>query len=281
MEIQSAKFWPLTVFIGLSLLFSTSLRAQTNVKDAPEFGARISLGLDKKIVKGLHITLEEEARFDNNFRGFDRLQTTLGIQYKVHNNVKLGLGYAFIAPYSQSNSTFKNMRHRLMADITGTLKMGNWNLSLKERFQWTYRMGDINLFQNPRNLLGLKSRLMLKYKGGRIIEPYVSVEVRNVFNAPSVSAYFDGTDYMTESGATTGDPGWFLTGYDNCYVNRVRSCLGMDVKINKKHNLNFAFLGDYVRDKVIDANSDGTKLKSYTKVTGFVGNICTSYVFSF
>lgn len=281
MEIQSAKFWPLTVFIGLSLLFSTSLRAQTNVKDAPEFGARISLGLDKKIVKGLHITLEEEARFDNNFRGFDRLQTTLGIQYKVHNNIKLGLGYAFIAPYSPSNSTFKNMRHRLMADITGTLKMGNWNLSLKERFQWTYRMGDINLFQNPRNLLGLKSRLMLKYKGGRIIEPYVSVEVRNVFNAPSVSAYFDGTDYMTESGATTGDPGWFLTGYDNCYVNRVRSCLGMDVKINKKHSLDFAFLADYTRDKIIDANSDGTKLKSYTKVTEFKGNICASYVFSF
>lgn len=281
MEIHLEKSHPLTLFIGLFLFFSGFIQAQTDVKDDPEFGARISLGLDKKIVKGLHITLEEEARFDNNFSSFDRLQTTLGIQYKVHNNIKLGLGYAFIAPYSPSNAAFKNLRHRLMADITGTLKMGNWNLSLKERFQWTYRMGDINLFQNPRNLLGLKSRLMLKYKGGRIIEPYVSVEVRNVFNAPSVSAYFDGTDYMTESGATTGDPGWFLTGYDNCYVNRVRSCLGMDVKINKKHNLNFAFLADYVRDKVIDANSDGTKLKSYTKVTGFVGNICASYVFSF
>lgn len=280
MEIQSAKSWPFTLFIGLFLLFSTSLRAQTDVKDDPEFGARISLGLDKKIVKGLHITLEEEARFDNNFSGFDRLQTTLGIQYKVHNNIKLGLGYAFIAPYSPSNATFKNVRHRLMADITGTLKMGNWNLSLKERFQWTYRMGDMNLFQSPRNLLGLKSRLMLKYKG-RIVEPYVYVEMRNVFNAPSVYAYFDGTDYMTESGATTGDPGWFLTGYNNCYVNRVRSCLGLDFKISKKHELNIALLGDYVRDKVIDANSDGTKLKSYTKVTGFVGNICASYVFSF
>ena len=280
MEIQSAKLWPFTLFIGLFLLFSTSLRAQTDVKDDPEFGARISLGLDKKIVKGLHITLEEEARFDNNFSGFDRLQTTLGIQYKVHNNIKLGLGYAFIAPYSPSNATFKNVRHRLMADITGTLKMGNWNLSLKERFQWTYRMGDMNLFQSPRNLLGLKSRLMLKYKG-RIVEPYVYVEMRNVFNAPSVYAYFDGTDYMTESGATTGDPGWFLTGYNNCYVNRVRSCFGLDFKISKKHELNIALLGDYVRDKVIDANSDGTKLKSYTKVTGFVGNICASYVFSF
>ncbi|MBO4381762.1 MAG: DUF2490 domain-containing protein [Bacteroidales bacterium] len=280
MEIQSAKSWPFTLFIGLFLLFSTSLRAQTDVKDDPEFGARISLGLDKKIVKGLHITLEEEARFDNNFSGFDRLQTTLGIQYKVHNNIKLGLGYAFIAPYSPSNAAFKNVRHRLMADITGTLKMGNWNLSLKERFQWTYRMGDMNLFQSPRNLLGLKSRLMLKYKG-RIVEPYVYVEMRNVFNAPSVYAYFDGTDYMTESGATTGDPGWFLTGYNNCYVNRVRSCLGLDFKISKKHELNIALLGDYVRDKVIDANSDGTKLKSYTKVTGFVGNICASYVFSF
>lgn len=257
------------------------LFAQTIEKLSPEVGARISVGMDKKIIKGLHVTLEEEIRFDNNFKSFDRFHTTLMLKYKVHKNIKLGLGYAFITPYSSTNKAFKNFRHRLMFDITGTLHLGRWNLSLKERFQWTYRAGDINVYQNPRNMLGLKSRLTLRYKGSKVAEPYIYVEMRNVLNAPAVSAYYDGTNYLTEEGYSTDVPGWFLSSYRNGYVNRVRGSIGVDVTIRKHHVLNFCFLADYVNDKVLDANSEGTKLKSYTKERGFVGNFGIGYVVSF
>ena len=36
-----------------------------------------------------------------------------------------------------------------------------------------------------------------------------------------------------------------------------------------------------VSDKVVDANADGTKLKSYTKEKGFKGTLGAGYVFAF
>lgn len=266
-----------SLFSCLTINFAN---AQTDVNLDPEFGARVSIGLDKKIVKGLHITLDQEARFDNNFRGFDRLQTQLGIKYKVNSYLKVGLGYALICPYSLSNNTFKNIRHRLMFDVTGTVKAGNWNFSLRERFQWTYRMGEFNLYQRPRNELSLKSRIQVKYNS-KVASPYLYFEIRNLFNAPIIYANYDGTNYVTNSGNEVGAPGWFLHGFKGVYVNRYRTCLGVEVKINKHNKLDFYFLGDFVSDKVVDANSEGTKLKSYTKEKGFIGSIGAEYVFAF
>ncbi|MCR4964394.1 MAG: DUF2490 domain-containing protein [Bacteroidales bacterium] len=272
--------WIIICLISLIVGLPFCSSAQTTTSLDPEVGLRLGIGIDKKLAKGLHLSLEEEMRMDNNFTDFNRLQTTLGLDYKVHKNIKLGLSYAMINPYSSSDKAFK-FRHRLMFDITGTLHLGKWNLSLKERFQWTYRAGDINVYQNPRNMLALKSRIMLKYKGSKVVNPYVYVEMRNVLNAPVVSAYYDGSNYLTEDGSTSGDAGWFLTGYNGGYINRVRGCLGVDINIKKHNVLNFYFLADYVHDKVIDANSEGTKLKSYTIENGFVGWLGASYTFKF
>ena len=268
--------------IAAALLLPIALKAQTNVALDPEFGGRISLGLDKKITKGLHVSLEEEARFDNNFGSFDRLQTTVGINYKVHPSIKVGLGYALINGYGANSKSFKDPRHRFMADVTGTLHYGQWNFSLKERFQVTRRTGDFNMYQNPQNALMLKSRLKAQYKGFGKVQPYAYFEVRNYLNAPVIEAAYDGTVYVTLNGySEEGEPGWFLTGFNGGYVNRLRGSLGVDVKLDKHNKLNFYFLGDYLMDKVVDANAEGTKLKSYTKESGFRGWVGAGYEYAF
>lgn len=270
-----------TVLLAMmAVLCTMPAFTQTDVRLDPEFGARISAAVDKKIIKGLHISLEEEARFDNNFRGFQRLQTTLGASYKVNNYFKCGVGYVLIAPYSSSTSSFGNLRHRLYADATGSIKFGNFSIALKERFQWTYRMGDFNEYQNPRNAFTLKSRLTFKYKF-RKVTPFAYFEIRNVFNAPVIHANFDGSSYLTDSGSEKGEPGWFLDGFKGVYVNRYRGATGIDVKVDSKNELSFYFMGDYLYDKVVDANAEGTKLKSYTTEKGFFGTIGAEYTFSF
>lgn len=260
-----------------------SIKAQTDDKQSAEVGARIAASVDKKLIKGLHLSLEEELRFDNNFKSFDRFHTTLALKYKVHENVKLGLGYALINSYSSSDAAFKNARHRIFFDVTGTLKLGNWNLSLKERFQATFRTGDYNVYQNPACALTLKSRLMVKYKGFRRAAPYAYFEIRNYMNAPVISAAFDSdaNAYCTLTGDESGDAGWFLQKFNGGYVNRYRGAIGVEVKIDKRNTLDFYFMGDYYTDKVVDANSDGTTLKSYTREYGFMGNLGVSYQFSF
>ncbi len=268
------------IIISILLTAAITANAQTDVALDPEFGARVSAGLDKKIRKGFHILLNEEVRFDNNFRSFDRLETTLGLTYKVNPYLKFGLGYMFIAPYSSTNSAFKNLRHRLYLDVKGTVHAGPWSFSLKERFQWTYRMGDFNEYQYPRNALMLKSRLTVKYNT-LIADPYLYFELRNFLNAPVIYANFDGTHYLTDEGLEKGDPGWFLHSFRGGYINRFRTCIGVEIKANLRNKLNFYFLGDFVNDKVVDANAEGTKLKSYTRERGFVGSIGAEYVYSF
>ena len=272
----------LFIFILLAAIpFGT--RAQTDADLDPEFGGRLSIGLDKKIVKGLHLSLEEELRWDNNFSNFNRLHTTAALQYKVLPYLKVGVGYALINPYSSSNNAFKDTRHRFMLDATGTVKFGLWQLSLKERFQITHRTGDFNIYQNPTNLMALKSRLTLKYKGLQRWTPYAYVELRNTLNAPVINALYNSTYgvYMTYSGSSTGEAGWFLDGFSGCYINRLRGSLGADYKINRHNTLNLYILLDYVSDKVVDANAEGTKLKSYTHEHGFVGQIGAAYEYSF
>lgn len=264
------------------LFFPIWAFSQTDTNLDPEFGGRISVSVDKRIVRGLHVELEEEVRFDNNFGSLDRLQTTLGVSYKVHPNIKLGVGYAMINGYGANSNSFKNMRHRFIADVTGTLHLGRWNLALKERFQATRRTGDYNVYQNPQTALTLKSRLSVRYKSMGRVEPYAYFEVRNYLNAPVIEAAFDGTTYYTLDGySETGEAGWFLKGFNGGYVNRLRGALGMDVRLTRRSTLNFYVLADYLMEKVVDANAEGTKLKSYTYEKGFRGWVGVGYEFAF
>ena len=273
------------LIIGLmglvGLMGPLRLHAQTEVDMDAEVGGRLAFSVDKKITKGLHVSLEEEIRMDNNFQSFDRFMTTLAASYKVHPNIRIGLGYALINPYSSTNSAFKSERHRLMVDVTGSYRFGDWSLSLKERFQATYRSGDMNEYQNPRTALALKSRLKLTYKAFRRWEPSVSVEVRNTLNAPVIKANYDGTHYLTDAGLQKGEAGWFLDGFNGWYVNRIRGTLGVEYKLSKNSLIEVALMADYLSDKVVDANAEGTKLKSYTLETGFQGWIVAGYCYTF
>lgn len=267
--------------IVLSAFGFPSLKAQNDVDLDPEFGGRLSVSIDKKLARGLHISLEEEIRMDNNFGSFDRFHTTLGLSYKVNDYLKLGVGYAMINPYSSSDGAFKSSRHRLMLDATGGLRFGDWRLSLRERFQATYRSGDMNEYQNPRTALTLKSRLKLSYKGLRRFEPYAYIELRNTLNAPVISASYDGTNYLTSALSQYGEAGWFIDSWTGMYVNRVRGSIGFEYRLSKASRIDISLLADRIVDKVVDANAEGTKLKSYTRETGFVGWINIGYSYSF
>lgn len=272
---------PLLAFFLFFIFRQATPHAQTAVSLDPEFGARLSASVDKKLAKGLHLNLEEEIRFDNNFKSFNRFHTTLDLTYKLNSNIKLGVGYSMINPYDSDNGAFKSSRHRLMVDATGGLRFGDWRLSLKERFQATVRTGDMNLYQNPRTAFALKSRLKLQYKGWRSIEPYAYVELRNTLNAPVVKANFDGTYYLTESLSRYGEAGWFLDGFTGVYVNRLRGCIGASFKFDRRSSIDVSVLADHVSDKVVDANAAGTKLKSYTLEEGFAGFLTVSYKYAF
>lgn len=171
LEFKGMKYTSVILAAAMALL-PVGAAAQTEESLDPEVGGRVAFTLDKKIVKGLHVSIEEEVRFDNNFGAFDRFHTTLGASYKVLPYLKVGLGYSLINGYSSSNSAFKTPRHRAFVDVTGSYRFGDWTVSLRERVQMTHRTDSFNEYQNPANAWALKSRVKVTYKGLRRWEPY-------------------------------------------------------------------------------------------------------------
>ena len=258
--------------------------AQTDINLDPETGCRLSVGFDKKIVKGLHISFSEELRLDNNFSSLDRFQTSLGATYKVNDYLKMGVGYALINGYSDSLASFKSPRHRLYIDITGSYRLGDWRIALRERIQTTHRTDNFNTYQNTENVWVLKSRLKVIYKGMKRLEPYGSMEVSNMLNAPVITAtYKEATDtwVSSETGLAKNEAGWFLDGFNGMYVSRVRATLGASYRLDRRNTIEVYLMGDYNIEKEVDANAEGTKLKAYTRKTGFVGWIGANYSYSF
>ena len=130
-----------TFLVVLVLLLPLALRGQGTLNELTnDFRGRISVGVDKKIIKGLHVGLEAEARLKDNFGRIGRLQADLNVSYKPLPWLKTSLGYVFMENVNSAGEW--KMRHRLYADVTGILDVGYWRLSLKERLQLTHK--DVN-----------------------------------------------------------------------------------------------------------------------------------------
>ena len=245
--------------------------AQVTVSELEtDFGARFSAGVDKKMAKGLHLSLDGELRMKDNFSTIGRWQAGAELSYKLNPYLKLGAGYNFIGKY---NSDFEFVpRHRFYFDASTGVRAGDWRFSLKERLQLTHRNPDnMNVYQAAPNALALKSRIKAEYKGLRSVSPYAYVEARVALNDPACSVKWDGSSFSDYN----------FTGYTDTYFNRVRGALGMEWKLSKQHALDFTLLGDYCYDKNVDTNAKGTKLKSLSYDRAFNTNICIGYKFSF
>ena len=254
---------------------------------AQEFAARTSVGADYKIVKGLHLGVEEELRVDDGFSGLEDLRTTVDLSYKLSNHFKFGGGYTLINPYKKSASAFGAERHRLFLDATGTFRTGDWQFSLKEKLQFTHRTDDsLNVYQKTRNALSLKSRAGVKYKGFYDWEPFVYLEARTALNDPwgTVSGSIQHTE-------TTGKAyySYTHTGYTHIYFNRFRLNIGTDWSPSKKHNFSFGLLADYCTDYVVDTNGPSSwaekGVRIFTETTGwedtFRLSLCVGYQYKF
>ncbi len=247
--------------------------AQDAIDDGTDFGGRISAEADKKLAKGLHAFANGEVRFNDNFGSFYRYQGTAGVSYKVNDYLKTALSYTLIENKKTKDSTdVWKTRHRLTFDITGSYRIGDFKLSLRERVQLTGKKVN-NEYQDVANGWTLRSRLMAQYKGLGAWEPYAYVDVRNTLNAPKWTYTFDDVKGIYS------DYSW--EGYKDVYINRVRLGLGTEWELKKGHSFDFFCLYDFCNEKDIDSNKKGTKLHSVFKHKSQNISLGVEYKFSF
>lgn len=246
-------------------LLGASASAQSEKVEKEDFAVmeRVSAGVEFKLNKKWRAKVDEELRMDSEFGMLSKSYTTFHTDYKLFPFLKIGAGYQLIHKMYSDDDDVNAYRtyHRGYGDLTGSMKSGAWKFSVKERFQASYRAGEMNTFQNPRTLTELKSRLKVAYSfKEKDLEPYVEFEERHQFNGVKYSP-----DYSSIS-------------YSDAYMNRLRLSLGTEWALNKKNSLDIYTLWDYNYNKDIDANKKGT-YKSMTVRSGFCVSLGVAYTF--
>lgn len=283
------------VLLILALLLPAAAFAQETVDEGTSFGARATVEADAKLAKGLHLTAHEEFRWYSSDEDVLRFYSGIGLEYKVLPFLKVGAEYEYINRLKHLTDTKKDgsvveedewsVRHRGNFFLTGTWKTTDWQFGLKETFRITNRPGDMNTLQAPRNALSLKHKASVKYLGWGSVVPFAAFEVRNTLN----DAAFSGTYHPSATKNVDKYTDEKFLGYNHAYINRLRAQLGVTVKFNKHHEVDFYLLGDHYKNKEIDTNREGSDswkenglvLKSIEWRTGNMISAGVGYKWSF
>ena len=249
------------------LLACGAASAQTRDDFSAELGARMSVEIDKRILKGWHVYASEQIRLDDNLTTFDRFHTTVGTSYKPLDWLKFGVEYSFINHYKPNAKEWEN-RHRGSFFLTESIKYGLWTFSFTETFRATYKAYEINEAQGPKTQLQAKLRFRAKYRGWGYWRPYFGIEGRMTLNG-TYGTFSDDFKYYT------------FDSYSDLYLNRVRGTVGVEWKVGTYSAIDFKILTDYNFGVDLDLKSDGTTVKSLTQENKLMPSLCVGYTFSF
>ena len=209
----------------LLLIIVASLLPIWGYAQSDDFGTILSVEADKKINKKFTVGLEAEMRTRDDVKTVDRWSAGVQVSYKLLSWLKASAGYTFLYDNNERISYYEEgdgkvekgvvnvgdpkkcaqywgTRHRFQVSLTGSHKLGNLELSLRERWQYTYRPeytvderwsyfdddydGEEHTYRG-RGKNVLRSRLQAEYKiKGFPGTPYAHVELFNSWSLEKV-----------------------------------------------------------------------------------------------
>lgn len=183
----------------LILLFFLILPGHTPVRAMEGTGMAFKLSMSGKIYHNFGFLFEEDIRPASDFKQAEWFLTTGEVNYTFNPYLKTGIAYMLLCQYKASNE----LRNRYYIYATGKYPIGNFSLSLRERFQSTYKTNALH----PKNYL--RTMLTISYKIGKTgFCPFGYAEV------------FNDTGYQGKM-----------------HADRIRLSAGSDYKINKQNAL--------------------------------------------
>lgn len=219
------------LIVALMMAAGTATIANAQSDD---FGVWTGATVEKKINKKWTVELNGEFRSRDDLRHVDRWSVGGVAEYKIAKWLKADAGYEWLYDFNdktkynqvgnlKTRATYFGVRHRFRVSLSGDVDFGALNVSLRERWQYTYRperttqRWDVdNEEYEPKTYNGKgknvwRNRLQLKYKVSKRVKPYVSAE----------SFVADGLDEM-------------------------RYAAGVDLKLSKQHSIDVGYKYLYV-----------------------------------
>ena len=207
---------------ALLLVSSVPTMAQTD-----DFGLWSEVNVEKKLNKKWSLDAGLEYRNRDNMKTADRWSFGANVNYKLTDWLKLSAGYSLLDDhYYKLNDSGKKyadywgLRHRFNVSATASKAFGNLTLSLRERWQYTYRpettvqryytANDTEADEHTYSGKGKnvwRNRLQAKYKLSNMFRPYANVET-----------------YMSD--------GW----------DKIRYAAGTELRLNKQHSFDIKYM---------------------------------------
>ena len=201
----------------------------------------------KSFDHGLSLTFEEEIRSAPSHRA----HTTVALGYTPIPYLNIYAGYTLKLYGNQGwPDPNKYLQHRANILLTGQVKLGQWNLSLREGVMLDARAGEVDTRVKNQVDFTLRSRLQAVYS---IPETPLGIvgkfEILNTLNAPVA--------YINQMANKS---------YGQ-YISELRPELGLQWKINKQHSLTLTYRYNYLYDrgiKIDDSTGNATLTNKYT-----------------
>ena len=173
-------------------------------------GGVIGADYELKILKGWHFTVEGDLRFDNWYTHYNRAKIGAGTDYTFwKKRMKVGVEYSFLSYHDREDQLFDN-RHRIKGFISIAPKFGNWKVGWRCMAQTTFRdehRGSYNF--NPKTYL--RNRLSVAWS---IPQTALKLHCSEEF-------------------------WWRLYKPGDNIIDQLRSIVGLQYNINKRHALDF------------------------------------------
>ncbi len=133
------------------LILCTALIPTSSLAD--DAGLVLSAGASHKFTKRLSADFEVEFRSRNDFRTADRVSLGPSVSYKLFPWLKASADYNLLIDNNREEITYQDdevsynnwrpsywgVRHRFNVSLTGSYKINRVEVSLRERWQYTYR----------------------------------------------------------------------------------------------------------------------------------------------
>ena len=214
--------------IRLSLVLAFLLLASVEVKaEGDDFGIWSEVDVEKKISKKMSLEGDLELRTRDNVKTVDRWSGSVGASYKLTDWLKASAGYTLLYDNNEKwndkqtkVAKFWGVRHRFNVSLTGSVDFGNLSVSLRERWQYTYRPektvertkvsnGKVeDKTYNGKGKNVWRNRLQLKYKVTSLWRPYIN-----------------GETYVAGSG-----------------LEKYRLSAGTEIRLSKKHSFDVKYM---------------------------------------
>lgn len=202
---------------------------------------------------GLSLTFEEEIRSAPSHRA----HTTIALGYTPIPYLNIYAGYT-LKLYGNQGWTDPNkyLQHRANVLVTGQVKLGQWNLSLREGVMLDGRTGEVDKRTKNQVDFTLRSRLQAVYS---IPETPLGIvgkfEILNTLNAPVA--------YLNEVIQLGGNGG---KEYGQ-YISELRPEIGLQWKIDKKNSLTLTYRYNYLYDRGISIDDNTGDISLTNKYT--------------